>query len=103
MSRVPKPTRDRHALYQRAVQTPDVDAAFLDRLHRRLVGRPAMLFREDFCGTAALSCAWVELGPGRRAIGVDLDRPTLAWVKSTTSPGSPTSSAAASRWCRTMC
>jgi len=79
MSRVPKPTRDRHALYQRAVQTPDVDAAFLDRLYRRLAGRPAMVFREDFCGTAALSCAWVGLGPDRRAIGVDLDRPTLAW------------------------
>jgi SAM-dependent methyltransferase len=79
MSLVPKRTRDRHALYQRAVQTPDVDAAFLDRLYRRIVGEPAMVFREDFCGTAALSCAWVGLGPGRRAIGVDLDRPTLAW------------------------
>jgi SAM-dependent methyltransferase len=79
MSRQPKPTRDRHALYQRAVQTPDVDAAFLDRIYKRLVGRPAVVFKEDFCGTAALSCAWVALGPERRAIGVDLDRPTLAW------------------------
>ena len=79
MSRVLKPTRDRHALYQRAVQTPDVDAAFLDRVYKRLVGKPAVVFKEDFCGTAALSCAWVSMAPERRAIGVDLDRPTLAW------------------------
>jgi hypothetical protein len=81
MSRVPKPTRDRHALYQRAVQTPDVDAAFLDRLYRRHAGRPAILFREDFCGTAALSCGWVQLSPRCRALGVDLHGPTLRWGK----------------------
>jgi len=74
-----QPTRDRHVLYQRAVQTPDIDARFLDRVYRRANGTPAMLFREDFCGTAALSCAWIEQGPGRRAVGVDLDQPTLDW------------------------
>jgi len=74
-----KTTRDRHALYQHAVQTPDIDARFLDRIYRRTTGKTASLFREDFCGTAALSCAWVKLGAERRAIGVDLDRPTLDW------------------------
>jgi len=79
MSKPPPPSRDRHVLYTRAVQTPDIDARFLDRLYKQSAGRPAALFREDFCGTAALSCAWVGLGPSRRAIGVDLHGPTLRW------------------------
>lgn len=79
MTRAPLPSRDPHVLYTRAVQAPEVDARFLDRLYRKSAGRPAELFREDFCGTAALSCAWVELGPQRRALGVDLHGPTLRW------------------------
>ena len=73
------PTTDAHFLYQEAVQSPDVDVRFIDRHFRRTTGRPARLFREDFCGTALLACEWVKLGPDRRAIGVDIDAATLRW------------------------
>ncbi len=73
---------DRHDLYERSVQMPDVDVGFFSRVFRRTFGRHALLLREDFCGTFALCCDWVKSGGRklpRRAIGVDLDAPTLAW------------------------
>ena len=72
-------TADRHALYQRAVQSPASDAAFYDRWFRRYAGRPLRVLREDFCGTAVLACHHVKRHPENRAIGVDLHWPTLAW------------------------
>jgi SAM-dependent methyltransferase len=70
---------DRHALYQRAVQFPSADVEFFHRTFRSARGRSPQLLREDFCGTALLSATWAASGPRRRAIGVDLDAPTLAW------------------------
>ncbi len=70
---------DRHVLYERSVQAPDSDAATLARLFKRYRKREAMSLREDFCGTATLSTAWVRSKPGRTAVGVDLDEPTMNW------------------------
>ena len=70
---------DRHELYQRAVQSPAVDAAFYSRYFERVARRPLRIFREDFCGTAVLSCHHVLRHRDNRAIGVDLHWPTLAW------------------------
>ncbi|MBL8749848.1 MAG: class I SAM-dependent methyltransferase [Planctomycetes bacterium] len=72
-------TADRHVLYQRAVQSPEVDAAFYARFFQRTTGRPLRVMREDFCGTAVLSCHHVRRHRENRAIGVDLHWPTLAW------------------------
>ena len=72
-------TADRHWLYQQSVQAPDVDSKFCARYYKRVVGRPARVFREDFCGTAVLACHWVLLHRENRAIGVDLDQKTLDW------------------------
>jgi len=73
------PAEDRHALYERAVQSPEVEIALLERLLRRS-GRPARRLREDFGGTAALAAAWVERGPGRTAVAVDRDPEVLRWA-----------------------
>jgi SAM-dependent methyltransferase len=70
---------DRHELYESAVQDPAADADTLGRFYRRFRKRDAMTLREDFCGTAALSTAWVQTRRGRKAIGVDLDLPTMHW------------------------
>jgi len=70
---------DRHDLYELAVQAPESDADTLASLFRRFRKREALSLREDFCGTAALSTAWVKGKRGRTAIGVDLDQPTLDW------------------------
>lgn len=70
---------DKFDLYQRAVQSPEVDVEFFHRVFRTEFGRPPLLLREDFCGTAAVSCAWAASRRDRRAIGFDLDEETLAW------------------------
>jgi len=73
---------DRHALYEVAVQGVDWDLDFLERAWRyRNPGREPALFREDFCGTAALATAWALRGPERRAWGVDLDAKPLEWAR----------------------
>jgi SAM-dependent methyltransferase len=70
---------DRHALYERSVQDVETDAETLARLYKRYRKREALVLREDFCGTAALCTQWVRAKAGRKAVGVDLDAPTLAW------------------------
>jgi SAM-dependent methyltransferase len=70
---------DKYELYQRAVQVPESDVRFLKRVFKRRYGRPARSLREDFCGAAALCCAWVEDHPDNVAFGVDLDPEPLAW------------------------
>ena len=72
-------TADKHELYQLSVQAPDVDAPFIARYFKRYIGRPARVMREDFCGTGHFAAYWVQMHRENRAIGVDLDRSTLAW------------------------
>ncbi|QYK48813.1 MAG: class I SAM-dependent methyltransferase [Phycisphaeraceae bacterium] len=70
---------DRHDLYQRAVQDVVSEIDFVEGEFKRIRRRRASVIREDFCGTANTSCEWVRRGPSHRAIGVDLDQPTLDW------------------------
>ena len=72
-------TADKFVLYQQSVQSPEVDVRFLSRRHQQITGRPLRVFREDFCGTAALCCEFVRLHRDNRAVGVDLHGPTLDW------------------------
>jgi len=71
--------RDRHLLYSASVQSVDADLDFFRRVYKRKRGKPFTILREDFCGTALLACAWVKRNARNRAIGIDLDRPTLDW------------------------
>ena len=70
---------DRHVLYQQAVQCVEAEIDFVDETFRDLRGRHAAVLREDFCGTANSACEWVRRRRTNRAVGVDLDRPTLDW------------------------
>jgi len=86
MSAKPKQSRptmaeqaDIHELYELSVQNVENEVEFLQTTFTELRGRPAHLFREDFCGTAAASCQWVRQGPEFRAIGVDIDPSVLDW------------------------
>lgn len=82
-SRRSKPSRaeraDRHDLYQRSVQDVESEIDFVDAEFKRIRKRRAALVREDFCGTANTSCEWVRRRRTNRAVGVDLDQPTLDW------------------------
>ena len=70
---------DRHALYQSAVQEPEADTRFMEEVFVANYDRRPILLREDFCGTGFLSATWVKEKSDRRAIGYDLDEPTVEW------------------------
>lgn len=71
---------DRHELYEQAVQCPEADIKFFERIYKaRNQGNLPSSFREDFCGTAALAAEWVRKRKTNTAIGIDLDGPTLEW------------------------
>ncbi len=70
---------DRYALYQEAVQSADLDTAFLARIYRRERGREARHFREDFCGTGLLSAQWIRRSKLNTAQGYDLDPEPVRW------------------------
>jgi hypothetical protein len=70
---------DKYALYEASVQEPADEVRLIQRVFKRHYGRSARLLREDFCGTAALACAWVRSHAENRAWGVDLDPEPLAW------------------------
>ena len=70
---------DKHALYQVSVQSPGVDIEFFEEQFSKYRNRKPMKMREDFCGTALMSTVWCQSDPGRTALGVDLDGPTLAY------------------------
>ena len=70
---------DIHELYEESVQNVENEVNFLSTTFRQLRGRPAQLFREDFCGTASLACEWVKQGADYSAIGVDIDASVLEW------------------------
>ena len=77
--RVGRLTQDHHKLYEDSVQSPAEHIEFFDAAYSDLHGHPASSFKEDFCGTAILTAAWVAKRSDNTAIGVDLDQPTLDW------------------------
>ena len=64
---------DKYFYYSKSVQAPKEDAKFLGRVYRDVYNKKAETMREDFCAAFALSCAWVQGGAERKALGVDLD------------------------------
>ncbi len=72
---------DKHDLYQAGVQSPQVDVALLQQIYREARGKKARAthFREDFCGTAATLCAWLEQGAKFTGEGYDIDPEPVEW------------------------
>lgn len=70
---------DKYDCYQKSVQEPEAELPVIERIFRRTRGRPARSLREDFCGTAALACAWTARHRDNRAVAIDLDPECLAW------------------------
>jgi hypothetical protein len=70
---------DRYRLYQQAVQDPEPEVGFMQRVYRRIRGRAPVTFREDFCATALLATTWVKGHSKRTAIGVDISEEPLVW------------------------
>jgi SAM-dependent methyltransferase len=74
-------TADPLDLYEQSVQDTQITINLIDRIYRGRNGRLALSLREDFCGTAQLCADWVLSDPGRTAVGLDIDRPTLDWAR----------------------
>jgi len=72
-------TADKHLLYQYSVQSPDEDVKFLSRVYKKIRGKTALHFREDFCGTALLCSHWVKRGAEYTAEGFDIDPDPVSW------------------------
>ena len=72
---------DPYLLYQLSVQSVDYEVDFFHRIFKKARKRRALSLREDFCGTALLSSAWVKSDPQRSAIAIDLDPNVLAWAQ----------------------
>jgi SAM-dependent methyltransferase len=70
---------DRYRCYQQAVQAPESEIAVIERVFAKQRGRPPRRLREDFCGTASLSCAWAAHHRDNHAIGIDIDPECLGW------------------------
>ncbi len=70
---------DKYLYYARSVQSPDVDAAFLDRVYREIRGQEAKVLGEDFCAGFALCCEWAKLNSEKIAYGIDLDPEPLEY------------------------
>lgn len=64
--------------YERSVQNAEGEVEFMDNEYRRINGRAPISMREDFCGTGAISCSWVQLGNKNQAYGIDLDPEPLS-------------------------
>ena len=73
---------DKYELYRKAVQSAETDVVFLRDTFKELKGKAARVFREDFCGTFALSTEWIKLNPRHEAVGVDLDPEPMAYGRS---------------------
>lgn len=73
---------DKYTLYRKAVQSAESDVVFLKETYLELRGHQPQIFREDFCGTFALSCEWVKLNSKFESIGVDLDPEPIEYGKS---------------------
>jgi SAM-dependent methyltransferase len=70
---------DRYALYQKAVQLPETEVAFLQRVYLEQRGKEPRILREDFCAAAAVCCAWAQAHKDNEAYGIDIDPEPLEW------------------------
>lgn len=75
------PEFDKHTYYEMAVQNPQNEVDFFNEKFQEIRKRQAFTLREDFCGTAAISCKWVAQSPKHLAYGIDLDPDPIAYGK----------------------
>ena len=70
---------DKFVCYQQSVQEPDHEIEVFDQIYREAFKSKALILREDFCGTFAVSCEWVKSDKYRKALGIDICPDTLQW------------------------
>ncbi|MAX67548.1 MAG: hypothetical protein CME66_11485, partial [Halobacteriovoraceae bacterium] len=81
MSQNPPKTFNKYWYYEKSVQNPSNEVEFFNEKFQEIRGRKATTLREDFCGTAAISCEWVAQSPKHEAWGIDLDPEPVEYGK----------------------
>lgn len=74
-------SRNKYALYEEAVQSPERDIPWLVSVYQQTFNREPRVLREDFCGTFKLASEWVKQDSRNHAICLDLDPEPLAYGK----------------------
>src|SRR5690554_6022531 len=72
---------NKYVYYERAVQNPENELEFFNEKFQEIRKRKPLALREDFCGTAAISCAWVDQSEEHKAWGIDLDPEPIEYGK----------------------
>ena len=72
---------NKHDLYQKAVQEPEADTEFMEKVFRNKFKNTPLVMREDFCGTANTSCEWVRRRSTNIAVAIDLEQEILDWAQ----------------------
>lgn len=81
MSNKPPKQFNKYWYYEKSVQNPSNEVSFFNEKYEEIRGKKALTLREDFCGTAAISCNWAEQSPEHYAWGVDLDPEPIEYGK----------------------
>jgi hypothetical protein len=76
----PATLAEKLTLYLGCVQNPESEVRLLTKIHQAVEAPYPTLLREDFAGTCAVACEWVNSDPDRQAMAVDLHEPTLKWA-----------------------
>ena len=71
----------KYLLYECSVQNPKWHVEYLPKFHRELLGKEAVSFREDFCGSGKISCEWVKHSSKNHAMGLDISPDALQYAK----------------------
>lgn len=73
------PDFDKYYYYTKSVQSTEADTDFFLKAYKEIRNKTPKVFREDFCGTFALSRTWVKNNPKHIAYGIDLDPEPIAY------------------------
>ncbi|MBT3984312.1 MAG: class I SAM-dependent methyltransferase [Bacteriovoracaceae bacterium] len=74
-------TQDKYALYLCSVQDPLSDVERISNIYTELTEKNPEKLREDFSGTFALCCCWVQDEKNNSAIAIDIDENALSYGK----------------------
>lgn len=72
---------EKYQLYEASVQNSPADIEFLNKEYKRIFKKEAVSLREDFGGTAQLTCLWAKQSKKHEGYAIDLDPEPVAYGK----------------------
>lgn len=72
---------DKYRLYEASVQNSPADVDFVNQEYKRFYNKKALSMREDFGGTAQLTCLWAQQSKDHVGYAIDLDPEPVKYGK----------------------